>query len=210
MSNGFIKGALIGSVMAGIAGLLLAPKPGDKLIEDILDIYHSAEENGHDFIEALKEKSSDLSNSLSNTGAYLSDTVKSKGSCLKGLCCDEEECDTAHSSLMMGLVVGALVAGVSSLLLAPQSGKKMRKILGNQYEDIRGKAEDFVSSVDETRENIMTGASEWKDTLADLLHKLSSSTAKNKKGSNSSSQLSHVMDLANIGLSLYQQLKRRR
>lgn len=210
MSNGFIKGALIGGVIAGVTGLLLAPKAGNKLIEDILDIYHSAEENGHDFIEALREKGSDLSDSLRETGAYVSNTIKSKGACLKGFCSGEEESDTTHSSLVMGLVIGALVAGVTSLLLAPESGKKMRKILGNQYDDVREKAADFVSSVDGRREKLMNGACEWKDSLTDLVNKLSTSHSTNKKGSGYSSQLNNVMELASIGLNLYQQLKRRR
>lgn len=198
MSNGFIKGALIGSVIAGITGLLLAPKAGNKLIEDILDIYHSAHENGQDFIDALRERGSDLSDSLREKGAYL-----------KGFYSHEEE-DNNHSALVMGLIVGALVSGVTALLLAPQSGKKMRKILGNQYDDIREKAEDFVSSVDEKRERLLNGASVWKDSLTDLVNKLSSSASKNKKSSAYSSQLNNVIDLANIGLNLYQQLKRRR
>lgn len=186
MNNGFIKGALIGGVLAGVAGLLMAPKAGNQLIEDIVDIYNNAQQNGKEFFDAVKEK----------------------GSCLANLSCREEESDD-HSSLLMGLILGALVAGVTALLLAPQSGKKMRKILGSQYEDIREKAEDFVSSVEKKGEKFIGGATEWKDSLADLVSKLASKASKNSKN-NSHSSINDILDLANMGLNVYQKLQSRR
>lgn len=187
MSHGFLKGALIGGAIAGIAGLLVAPKPGSKLIEDILEIYNNAQESGHDFVDAIKEK----------------------GSCIAGFCkngfCEEEECDY-HSSLLMGLIVGALVSGVTALLLAPQSGKKMRKILGDQYDDIRERAEDFVSSVEKKGGKILHEASDWKDSLSDLVSKLSKTGHKASRHSS----VNDFIDLAKLGLNFYQQLQSRR
>ncbi len=188
MSQGFLKGALIGGAIAGIAGLLIAPKPGNQLIEDILDLYNNAQESGHDFVDAIKEK----------------------GSCIAGFCkngfCEEEECDY-HSSLLMGLVVGALVSGITALLIAPQSGKKMRKVLGGHYDDIREKAEDFVSSVEKKGGKLLHEANDWKDSLSDLVNKLSHSTSRK---SSAHSGVNNFVDLAKLGLNLYQQLQSRR
>lgn len=184
-SNGFIKGALIGGVLAGIAGLLLAPKSGSMLIHDILDIYDSAKKNGDDFIEAIKEK----------------------GSCLNNWGEQKEECNH-HYSILIGGALGAVVGGVAALLLAADSGKKLRKVLGKRYDDIRGQAEDFVSSMEEKGSNVIHEVNDWKDTLMDLINKLSHSTIKGK--TNQHSNIDQIVNLAQIGVHLYQQLQNRR
>jgi gas vesicle protein len=183
MSNGFLKGALIGGVAAGIAGLLLAPKSGSKLIKDILDTYDFAQKNGHDFIEAVKEKSASITRSI-----------------------DEGESES-HSSLLIGIALGAVVSGIAALLLAPSSGKKMRRLLGDQYDDIREKAEDFVSSVGERGEKVINGVNDWKETLTDLVNKLSHNGS---HGRHAHSNGDRVVSLAKLGLNLYQQLQSRR
>lgn len=183
--NGFIKGALIGGVLAGVAGLLLAPKSGSMLVHDILDIYDYAQKNGNDFIEAIKEK----------------------GSCLTSWGEEKEECGH-HGSLLIGAALGAVVGGVAALLLAPDSGKKLRKVLGKQYEDIREQAEDFVSSMEEKGSDIIHEVSDWKDTLMDLINKLSPSTVKGK--TNRHSNIDQILNLAQVGMHLYQQLQNRR
>jgi len=186
MDNGFIKGALIGGVLAGVAGILLAPKAGNQLIEDIVDVFNNAQHNGKGFFDAVKEK----------------------GSCLANLRFKEEE-TTEYSSLLMGLILGSLVAGITALLLTPQSGKKMRKILGSQYDDICVRAEDFVSSVEKKGEKIVGEACEWKDSLTDLVNKLTSSR-KSSKNSSSHSSINDILDLANMGLNVYQKIQNRR
>jgi len=58
--------------------------------------------------------------------------------------------------LFVGLAVGALIA----LLLAPQTGKQMRKTLRRKYEDARDAMEDFSDQ-----------ASDWIDKGSDLADK---------------------------------------
>lgn len=176
--NGFVKGALIGSVVAGIAGLLLAPKAGSELLDDIMETYDRAQKNGHDFITALKEK-----------------TAMFNG---------EAEPET-HSSLVLGVVLGAVVSGIAALLLAPDSGKKMRKMIGNQYDHIRHKAEDFVSSVEAKGEKVIDEVEEWKDIFANLVNSLS---AKSKHAQ--SNKANQIAELAKLGITLYQQLQKNR
>lgn len=182
-SNRFIKGALIGGVVAGIAGLLLAPKAGTLLVKDIVDMYDSAQKNGHDFIEAIKEK----------------------GACLTH--CEKEEEGNSHYSLLIGGALGAIVGGIAALLLAPDSGNNLRKALGHQYEDIRGKAEDFISSVEKKGSHALDEVNGWKETLVELINKLSQGTNKNHK---SHSKIEEILNLAQIGIHFYQQLQNRR
>jgi len=182
--NRFMQGALIGGVVAGIAGLLLAPKSGTLLVKDILDTYDCAKKNGEDFIEAIKEK----------------------GACLTHWG-EEKECES-HNSLLLGAALGAIVAGVATLLLAPDADKKLRKALGNQYEDIRGKAEDFISTLEKKGSSAMDEVSDWKDTLMSLMNQLTKSGVKGKNSQHST--LDEMLNLAHIGIQLYQQVKNRR
>ena len=182
-TNGFIKGALIGGLVAGAAGLLLAPKPGSKLLQDIMETYDHAQKNGHDLVE----------------------TIKKKGSCLTH-CWDGEECEN-HSSLLIGGVIGAVIAGIAALMLAPDSGKQLRRLLGKQYTEIVGKAEDFVSNVGEKGKHVVDEVYEWEETLADLVSKLTRS-AKSKV--QHSSKINDILDLAHLGIRMYRQLQNRR
>lgn len=181
--NGFMKGVLIGGLVGGIAGILFAPKAGSELIDDILETYDSAQKNGHDFVEAIKQKGKGLARFYNG----------------------EEEEKTDYTTFLIGGAIGAVVAGLAALLLAPDSGKKLRKLLGKQYDEIVEKAEDFVNTAGETREYVMDGVNDWKNTLSDLIKKLSNAP---KKGH--SSKINDILDLAHLGLGLYQQLQKRR
>ncbi len=58
--------------------------------------------------------------------------MKKKGAYLSH-CWEDEICNGDHSSLLMGAAIGAVIAGIAALLLAPDSGRKIRKLLGDQY-----------------------------------------------------------------------------
>lgn len=186
-ANGFIKGALVGGLVAGTAGLLLAPKPGAKLVEDILDAYDSAQKNSRDFVE----------------------TVKKKGACLSH-CWEDEECNGDHSSLLMGAAIGAVIAGIAALLLAPDSGKKIRKLLGDQYSDIVEKAEGFASTVGSKGKQVIDEVWSWEETLAELIRKLSQGITAKGKRSRSDTKIEDILDLAQLGIRFYQQMNSRR
>jgi len=64
--------------------------------------------------------------------------------------------------LFIGLAAGALIA----LLLAPQTGKQMRKTLRRRYEDARDAMEDFSDQ-----------ASDWVDKGSDWADKAKSKVA---------------------------------
>jgi gas vesicle protein len=64
--------------------------------------------------------------------------------------------------LLIGLAAGALIA----LLLAPQTGKQMRKTLRRRYEDARDAAEDLSDQ-----------ASDWIDKGSELADKAKSKVA---------------------------------
>ena len=72
------------------------------------------------------------------------------------------ESGSGLTMLFIGLAAGALIA----LLLAPQTGKQMRKTLRRKYEDARDVMEDFGDQ-----------ASDWADKGSDWAEKAKSKVA---------------------------------
>ncbi len=56
----FVIGAVAGGVIGALAGLLLAPKPGDKLRDDIMDVYNDASDKTQDFANHIQKKGKDI------------------------------------------------------------------------------------------------------------------------------------------------------
>lgn len=176
-----LKGALIGGILGGAAALLLAPKSGKELREDIEDNYRK-----------LSATTQDVAENLRQTGRK----------CLHPFENGEE---SPSSPYLVGGAIGAVIGAVAALLLAPQSGEDLRDALGDQYESIREKAEDFAADLNSKRRYAMEQVGDWKDTLTTIMSKLS-----NRKGKKSQLHLDEMLDWAGLGLSLIQQLQKRR
>ena len=73
---------------------------------------------------------------------------------------DKSTAGTAVTFLLIGLGAGALVA----LLLAPKTGKQMRRDLRRKYDDVRETVEDFAEGAKERVNDVMERGSEWVDT----------------------------------------------
>jgi len=73
---------------------------------------------------------------------------------------DKSAAGTAVTFLLIGLGAGALVA----LLLAPKTGKQMRRDLRRKYDDVRETVEDFAEEAKERVNDVMERGSEWVDT----------------------------------------------
>lgn len=179
---GFLKGALLGGLAAGITGLLLAPRSGRELRDGIVDGYNSVTQSTCDFADELKKR-----------GRHL----------LYG----EEEEESSHSSMLAGLVCGGVLTAIVTLLLAPESGSKLRSRLGHQYHDIRDKAEYFANNVSEKGHDAIEQLGDWKDTLLSIVNKLNGHTNGRK---NKSDVIEQIVDWAGLGLNVLQHLQKRR
>jgi gas vesicle protein len=167
-----LKGALLGGILGGAAALLLAPKSGKELCEDIAGM-----------TENLKETGRRLAHPFQNEERYFN----------------------GQSPFIMGGAVGAVIGAIAALLLAPQSGDELREALGDKYEDIRERAEEFVTNLDSKRRQAVEQVGDWKDSLKTIVDKLT-----HAKGRRSSFKLDELLDWAGIGLNLLQQFQKRR
>lgn len=188
--NDFIKGALVGGVVSGLFALFLAPKSGKDLRNNIIETYDSLNEQGHDYVDSIKEKACEMQ---SRAHEFVDN--------LRGV-----EPQENHAFLMGGLS-GAVIGALAGLLLAPQAGSKLREKLGDQYCDIYDKAKDTYEQMQKKGHEFEGNLDEWKDVCAKIIDKLSTSSS--RKATNNS-YLNEIFDWASLGLRLYNQSQARR
>lgn len=182
--NGFVKGILLGGILGGAAALLSAPKSGQELRDEISDTCCG-----------IKDKACDLTEQFKRTSHQVMDTF--------GVHAQRDEHEPY--SFLTGSALGAVLGATAAFILAPKSGAKLRKELGSKYDEIRGKAEEFVSQVNAKGHDAIENMEDWKNTVVNILGKIS-----DKKRRSGHSKMDEVVEWAGLGLSLLQQLQKRR
>ncbi len=71
---------------------------------------------------------------------------------------------TAITFLMIGLGAGALVA----LLLAPKTGKQMRRELRRKYDDARETLQDWSEDAKDRLDDFVDRGADWAEELRDV------------------------------------------
>jgi gas vesicle protein len=74
---------------------------------------------------------------------------------------DRSNIGTAVTFLMIGLGAGALVA----LLLAPKSGKQLRRDLRKKYDDARDTLQDWSEEATDRVQDAVDRSTEWAEEL---------------------------------------------
>ena len=82
---------------------------------------------------------------------------------------DKSTAGTAVTFLLIGLGAGALVA----LLLAPKTGKQLRRDIRRKYDDAREIVEDFADEARERVNDVMERGSEFVETARERMEPLS-------------------------------------
>jgi gas vesicle protein len=179
--SNFVKGAVIGGLLGCLAGILVAPKASKELRNNLADGYLSA---------------TNKARSLKNRGQRLF--------CLKPAA--EPSFFCRKSTLITGSVIGGIVGIIAALLLAPESCKALKEHLEDSYDDIRHKAEDFIEEVNTRGRDAVDQFDGWKDTLSEVIGKLSS----NKVERQCQSKLDEILDWANLALRALEKFQKKR
>ncbi len=182
-SNDLIKGTLIGICLGGVLGLFLAPKSGKEIQEDILAGYNKMNAQSHQFADNFKE----YANSFIDY--------------LQGVDHSHEPKKFIYGGLA-GLVLGVL----AGLILAPQSGNKLRERLLDEYDHIYDNAKDVMKSFRKGKHNFEDKLEDWKDIFVTILDKVSQPKLKNFNGEH----VNKILDWADLGLRLYNTVQNRR
>ena len=70
------------------------------------------------------------------------------------------------SAFLIGVMMGGLIGGTTALLLAPTSGKKLRKKISNKAEDIYEDAQEYIETGKDKAEGIYR---EGKKKVTDIV-----------------------------------------
>jgi gas vesicle protein len=81
---------------------------------------------------------------------------------------------TAVTFLMIGVGAGALIA----LMLAPKTGKQMRKDLRKRYDDARDTLQDWSEEAIDRVNDLADRSGDWADELRDLAREKAAPIAK--------------------------------
>jgi gas vesicle protein len=87
---------------------------------------------------------------------------------------DKSNVGTAITFLMIGVGAGALIA----LMLAPKTGKQMRKDLRRKYDDARDTLQDWSEDAIDRVNEVVDKSSDWADELRDLAREKAAPIAK--------------------------------
>lgn len=109
----FLVGAAIGGLLGTAAALLVAPKSGKKMREDLNEICN-----------LYCDKSVDWSEKAKNTFNGFKHWFQ-----------PEEESDNTVRDLLVGGVTGGILGAITGLLLAPKAGSKIRQDLSDRYQE---------------------------------------------------------------------------
>lgn len=179
-----LTGALLGGLIGGVAGLLIAPKSGKELREDLSDNYCKLSRTAQNFTDQVREK-----------GRYLTHPFSR----------EPENDGIQPTPLLIGGLLGTVLGSIGAMLLAPQSGAHLREALGDKYEEIRDRSEELVSNLNSKGRHAVGQVEDWKNILMTVIEKLSD--AKGRKGNSKSGD---IVEWANLGMRLLHQLQKRR
>ncbi len=87
---------------------------------------------------------------------------------------DKSNIGTAVTFLMIGLGVGALTA----LLVAPKSGRQLRRDLRRRFDDARDTLEDWSEEASDRVQNAVDRSTEWAEELREAAREKTAPIAK--------------------------------
>ncbi len=86
-----------------------------------------------------------------------------------------------RKGFLIGAFFGSVVGGISALLLAPKSGKKLRKDISRKYHDVSDKTHDMASSVGDCCSDLCDKAKDIAEDAKDAAKSLVKEVSKRKK-----------------------------
>lgn len=220
----FIVGAAVGSLLGSVAALLVAPKSGKKLRQEISDTYHDLSDKTHDladrgrnFVHSFNTHSEELAKKAKSA---VNGTKKS----LRNLISEEEEEDKPAQDFLVGSLIGGVLGAVAGLLLAPKAGEELREDIMETYEEVSDRTHDFANDVRKKGKGFArrtrSKANKWfsvakevVDGLTDItddVHEKGEDILEKAKGFVNNSRIHDVMDWASLGVRLWHGVKAKR
>ncbi len=170
-SQGFIIGAALGSVLGGVAALLLAPKSGKKICRDICDYYSNVSEKACDLVRNGKSVIKEGKCKVCDWGSTSGNKAHSLVNCLSSWLKNKEECpeECSTKNVFIGGLVGSAIGATAGFFLAPTSGERLRKDISDRYEEVSDAAERYYKKGKSFAKQAQSKADGWLDFAKELI-----------------------------------------
>lgn len=215
----FLVGAAIGGLLGTVAALLVAPKAGKKLREDICDTYCNLSESTEDMVESVSKKSKDFVKDVGCCTGDLTDKAKDViGEIAKWIHLrkQEKDNDSTVKDFAIGGIAGGVLGAALGLLLAPKSGDEVRQDIADRYEDVAETAKQLRKKGKSIAKDIGAQTTDWLALAEDIVDQVSEKVRETRddvveKGRSiaESSQVQNIMDWASLGVKLWRHMKKR-
>lgn len=217
-----VIGAVAGGVIGAVAALLMAPKTGDRLRQDICDMYDDVTDKTTHFADSVSKKGRAAVKSVSDQTCDWADKAKCLADDIRCWVHGEEE-DTQMRDLVIGGIAGIVIGATAGLLLAPKAGSDFRQDIVDTYEDVNDKAHEMAGMVARRGKSFAKDANdrahEWLEFAKDVVDQIAGEAqdkgedifAKGKKLL-PKGKFNDLLDWAALGFRLWQgsQQKKRR
>ncbi len=212
----FLVGAMVGSLLGGVAALLSSPSSGKDLREDLCDTYCDLSEKANE----IAKKGRCFANNFSDQTCDLTSKAKTILDCatkkVRGWMGEEEEEEECCSrDLLIGGLLGGVIGVSLALLLTPKPGKALRRDLVDAYDDISERSQEFRNSLSKRGKAFGKAAqsktSKWLSLAQSVVEQLNEGA--NEKGNElidqvrgliNNKKLGDMLDWAQLGFSAWQ------
>lgn len=222
-SKDLLAGAVIGGLLGAVTALLVAPKSGKKIREDLYDACCDFTDKTCDMANSVSKRGHSIASTVSCATSGLSDKARELVDDVKEWVhpCEDEGCDDVMKDWAIGGLAGVVTGVVVGLLLAPKAGSDLRQTIADTYHDVSDRTQEAASKLGRrgkifvAKKRASSKAEEWLDLARDLLDRFTGEakevseniTERGKEILGSRSK--DLMDWASLGLRVWQHLKKR-
>jgi gas vesicle protein len=214
----FVVGAAVGSLLGSVGALLIAPKSGKKLRQNICDAYCNLADSTQDYASRGKSLAKNVGCQTCDWASKAKSAVAGAAKNIKGWSPEEEE-DESTRDLLIGGLVGGVLGAVVGLLVAPKAGEDLRQDLVDSYEDASDNAQEFAENLSKKgrafAKKANSKANKWLHLAQQLVEDLTENAQDTSedlfdkaKGLIHNNRVHDVMDWASLGFRLWQGIKK--
>lgn len=215
----FLVGAVVGSLLGGVAALLTTPLTGREVREEFSEAYDHLSDKTHELADKGKSLVKDFGCCTDDWACKAKSTL----GCTKkeAVECSSQMGDWTPKELLIGGLVGCAIGATMGLLLAPKSGNKFRNEMCDSYGGLNQKTQELAdqlakkgkSFAKSTRSN--TG--KWLSLIQHFVEELTENVE--EKGENLVSQVketvknkrvAELLDWAELGYRVWQGVQSKR
>jgi len=198
-ASNLLISATAGTIIGATAALLLTPKSGKRLRNDLYEAYENISEKGQDIIEDVVERGQKVADSASEYAANIKDGAANM--------LGTSQNSTSNTNLILGALGGGILGAAAIFLLLPSHDDDNTEGLTSKIKAAAKSAKkiNWIETAKDIMETIQSKVSDYPQHNGSV-----AAEEEDEEGSHEKSTFHDVLKLASTGLRLWQNVKKRR